>query len=173
MKYLILMMLILGTPFAMAENKPVLTVYAPDYFTSEWGPGPSIEKAFEEICDCDLNFSAGDILPRLILEGPNTKADIVIGLNTDITEKALETGLFADHGQDNGALRLPIDWTDNTFLPFNWSFVAFIFDENTPTLPKSFEDLINLPDSAKLVIQDPRTSVSGLALLLWLSLIHI
>ena len=93
MKYLIFIVTLLTTSFALAENKPILTVYAPDYFTSEWGPGPSIEASFEEICDCDLKYSAGDILPRLVLEGPNTKADIVIGLNTDVTKKAIETGV--------------------------------------------------------------------------------
>ena len=153
-------------------TKNVLTVYAPDYFTSEWGPGPSIEASFEEICDCDLKFSAGDILPRLVLEGPNTKADIVIGLNTDVTKKARETNLFTGHGQDNSLLKLPIDWTDKTFLPFNWSYVAFIFDEKTQVLPKSFEDLIKLPEDIKLVIQDPRTSISGLALILWVKSVY-
>ena len=150
MKCLVFITAILTTPFALAENKPILTVYAPDYFTSEWGPGPSIETSFEEICDCDLIFSAGDILPRLVLEGPNTKADIVIGLNTDVTKQASETGLFTAHGQDNNALKLPIDWTDKTFLPFDWSYVAFIFDEKTQVLPKSFEDLVNLPERTKI-----------------------
>ena len=64
-----------------SANKPVLTVYAPDYFVSEWGPGPSIEEAFEKICECDVKFSAGDLVPRLILEGSSTEADIIIGLN--------------------------------------------------------------------------------------------
>ena len=172
MKYLIFIATILTAPFGLAKNKPILTVYAPDYFTSEWGPGPSIETEFEKICDCDLKFSAGDILPRLVLEGSNTKADIVIGLNTDVTKKAIETGLFTEHGQDNSALELPIDWTDETFLPFDWSYVAFIFDEKTQVLPKSFEDLIKLPDDTKLVIQDPRTSISGLALILWVKSVY-
>jgi thiamine transport system substrate-binding protein len=172
MKYLIFIAVILTTPSALAENKPVLTVYAPDYFTSEWGPGPSIETVFEEICDCDLKFSAGDILPRLVLEGSNTKADIVIGLNTDVTKKAIETGLFTEHGQDNNALELPIDWTDKIFLPFDWSYVAFIFNEKTQLLPKSFEDLVNLPEGTKIVIQDPRTSISGLALILWVKSVY-
>ena len=172
MKHLIFIATILTTSLAFAGNKPVLTVYAPDYFTSEWGPGPSIETAFEEICDCDLKFSAGDILPRLVLEGPSTRADIVIGLNTDVTKKAIETGLFAGHGQDNSELKLPINWTDKIFLPFDWSYLAFIFDEKTQVLPKSFEDLIKLPDNTKLVIQDPRTSISGLALILWVKSVY-
>ena len=33
--------------FSLAEM-PVLTIYAPDYFVSEWGPGPKIKEAFEK-----------------------------------------------------------------------------------------------------------------------------
>ena len=148
---------------ALAET-PVLSVYAPDYFTSEWGPGPSIEAAFEQTCACDLRFSAGDLLPRLMLEGPSTDADIVIGLNTDVTKKARSTGLFAPHGQNNTDLDLPIAWTDDVFLPFDWSYVSFIYNDTTVTTPlNSFEDLTKLPDGQKIVIQDPRSSISGLA----------
>ena len=45
---------------ALADT-PVLTVLTYDSFTSEWGPGPAIEKGFEESCGCDLRFvTAGD-----------------------------------------------------------------------------------------------------------------
>ena len=37
-------------------DTPVLTVYAGDYFTSEWGPGPIIEAEFEKFCECDTNM---------------------------------------------------------------------------------------------------------------------
>ena len=167
MKYLSLAAGVIFATAAAAET-PVLNVYAPDYFTSEWGPGPSIEAAFEETCACDLKFSAGDLLPRLMLEGPSTDADIVIGLNTDVTRKARSTGLFAPHGQNNADLDLPIDWTDDVFLPFNWSYVSFVYDATRVTTPlASFDDLLNLPEGQKIVIQDPRTSISGLALVLW------
>ena len=33
---------LLSAGMALAQV-PTLTVYAPDYFTSEWGPGPSID----------------------------------------------------------------------------------------------------------------------------------
>ena len=45
----------------LAEEKTSLIVYTYDSFNTEWGPGPQIEKAFEETCNCDLKFvSAGD-----------------------------------------------------------------------------------------------------------------
>ncbi|SDD25791.1 thiamine transport system substrate-binding protein [Paracoccus isoporae] len=155
-----------ASPALAAQDE--FTVYGPDYFASEWGPGPAIEEGFETICGCDLKFVTGDVLPRLLLEGERTEADVVIGLNSDVTKRARESGLFAPHGQDLSGLTLPIDWTDEVFLPFNWSQTAFVYDrtelENPPT---SFQELLDAPDDLKIVIQDPRSSISGLALLLW------
>jgi len=157
---------------AFAEDKPVLTIYAPDYFTSEWGPGPKIEAAFEETCACDVQYVAGDLLPRLLLEGDRTKADVVIGLNTDVTKKARETGLFLPHGQDTSDLTLPIEWTDEVFLPFNWGHTAFIYNTEKMTgAPTSFEAFLADEDT-KVVLQDPRSSISGLALMLWIKSVY-
>ena len=66
---------------AMASDKPVLTIYTYESFTSEWGPGPAVEAAFEESCNCDLQFVSLDssigILGRVQLEGSSSKAEIV------------------------------------------------------------------------------------------------
>ncbi|WGW05394.1 thiamine ABC transporter substrate binding subunit [Tropicibacter oceani] len=157
---------------ALADDA-VLTVYAPDYFVSEWGPGPKIEELFEARCACDLQFKPGDLLPRILLEGDKTEADVVIGLNTDVTKKARESGLFAPHGQDLSPLTLPIDWTDDTFLPFNYGHTAFIYDTTkVANPPASFDELLNAPDDLRLVIQDPRSSISGLALVLWVQAVY-
>lgn len=157
--------LIASATFAQAET---LTVYAPDYFGSEWGPGPAIVAAFEASCGCDLEWVTGDVLPRLLLEGQNTRADAVIGLNTDVTKRARESGLFVPHGQDTSDLTMPIAWEDDTFLPFNWSYTAFVYDNTKVTeAPTSFQALLDAPDELTLVIQDPRSSISGLALMLW------
>ncbi len=158
---------LLSASMALADA-PVLTVYAPDYFASEWGPGPSIEAAFEKECNCDLQFKTGDVLSRIILEGARSEADVVIGLNTDVTKKARETGLFAAHGQDNSQLTLPLIWTDQVFLPFNYGHTAFVYSaEKLREAPQSFDALIHSNDDLKVIIQDPRSSISGLALVLW------
>ncbi|WP_417808286.1 thiamine ABC transporter substrate binding subunit [Thioclava sp.] len=159
---------------AVAQDKPVLTVYAPDYFTSEWGPGPAIEKDFEAICGCDLKFVAGDVLPRVMLEGERTSADVVIGLNTDVTAKARATGLFAPHNEDTSDLTMPVKWDDLIFLPFDWSDLAFIYDKTKlENPPHSFAELLDAPkDAYKIVIEDPRSSAAGLSLLLWVKAIY-
>jgi len=151
---------------AMAET-PVLTVYTYDSFTSEWGPGPAVEAAFEETCDCDLKFvAAGDgaaLLSRVLLEGAGTEADIVLGLDTTLTEKALGSGLLAPHG-DLAPLDLPVEWTDPTFVPFDWGWFAFVANADTPA-PADFEALA--ASDLKIVIQDPRSSTPGLGLVMW------
>ncbi len=157
---------------AAASETPVLTVYAPDYFGSEWGPGPSIEAAFEERCGCDLQYQTGDLLPRLLLEGKNTEADVAIGFNTDVTKRARESGLFAPLNLDLAPLTLPLEWSDDTFLPFNYSHTAFIYDNTKLEGFRSFEELLNAPDDVRVVIQDPRSSISGLALVLWVNAVY-
>ena len=168
MKYPISAAIALIAAPALAQDKPVLTVYAGDSVVSEWGPGPAIEKGFEAFCACDLQFVPGDILPRIMMEGAGTDADIVFGLNTDLTARARASGLFAPHGQDTSDLSLPVAWDDDIFLPYNWGETAFIYDETRlENPPKSFAELLDAPDDLKIVIQDPRSSISGLALLLW------
>jgi thiamine transport system substrate-binding protein len=149
-------------------DTPTLTVYAPDYFASEWGPGPAIKKAFEAECACTLDFVTGDLLPRLLLEGTRTKADVAIGFSSDETKKARESGLFAPHGVDLSSLTLPISYSDDTFLPFDWSYLAFIYDNTKiKNPPQSFAELVDSKEPWTIAIEDPRTSVAGLSLALW------
>ena len=152
-----------------AQEKPELTVYTYDSFVSDWGPGPQVEKAFEEICDCDLKFvGAGDgaaLLARLRLEGERTRADVVLGLDTNLTAAAAGTGLFAPHGVE-ASFDLPVAWDDPLFLPFDWGYFAFVYDRTkVPNPPRNFAELID--SELSIVIQDPRSSTPGLGLLLW------
>ena len=154
---------------ASAQDKPVLTIYTYDSFVAEWGPGPQVEAAFEAQCDCDVQFvGAGDgaaLLARVRLEGERTDADIVLGLDTNLTAAAEETGLFAPHGL-TPKLDQPIDWTDDMFVPYDWGYFAFVYDkEKVSNVPESFEALAK--SDLSIVIQDPRSSTPGLGLLLW------
>lgn len=157
--------------------KETLTVYTYESFTSEWGPGPVVKEAFEQTCDCELNFVALDsstgILNRVQLEGPNSRADVVLGLDTNLMALAEDTGLLDDSEVDTSALDLPIEWTSKVFVPFDYGYFAFVYNtELMPEPPTSFEELINSPDDAKVIVQDPRTSTPGLGLLLWMKSVY-
>lgn len=167
----LLLLPLLATP-ALADT-PVLTVYSSTSFASEWGPGPAIEQAFEAVCACDLQYRTTDLIPSLMLEGARTEADVVIGISTDETLRARETGLFGPHNQDLSTLSLPVEWTDTTFLPFNFGDTAFIYDNTRLTSPPTdFESLVAMPEDVKIVIQDPRSSGAGLALVLWVKAVY-
>ncbi|MBE7733129.1 thiamine ABC transporter substrate-binding protein [Devosia faecipullorum] len=157
---------------ALAQDKPVLTIYTYDGFASEWGPGVPLKQGFESQCDCIVNFVGADssigTLRRVQLEGESTEADILLGLDTAIAGEARATGLFAEHGLELPGLVLPEPWNDAQFVPFDYSHFAFMHDIDTmPVPPASFEELIALPDSVKIAIQDPRSATPGLGLLLW------
>lgn len=162
-------MLALGALPAGAQDQAVLTVLTYDSFASEWGPGPAIEAGFEAVCGCDLRFvTAGDgaaLLARLRLEGAQTGADVVLGLDTALTAAAAETGLFAPHGV-TAAFDLPVVWDDALFLPYDWGAFAFVYDaDRLPNPPDSFAALAR--SDLDIILQDPRSSTPGLGLALW------
>jgi thiamine transport system substrate-binding protein len=157
---------------AHAAEKQVFTVYTYDAFAADWGPAPKVKEAFEKTCECVLKFVAADsaigALRKVQLEGDDTQADIVLGLDTNVMEAARATGLFIAHEADMSGLALPIEWTDKTFLPFDYGHFAFVYDKTKLSIvPDSFAALAAMPDEFKIIIQDPRASTPGLGLALW------
>lgn len=165
-------------PAIASATDRTLTIYTYESFTAEWGPGPAIKTGFEQQCgDCTIEFVALDssagILNRVQLEGNNTRADIVLGLDTNLMAIAQDTGLLAPSGVDTSDLSLPVEWTSDTFVPFDYGYFAFVYDTDAlAEPPTSFDALINAPENVKIIIQDPRTSTPGLGLLLWLKSVY-
>ena len=151
---------------AVAET-PVLTIYTYDSFVSDWGPGPAVEAAFEATCGCDLQMiGTGDgaaLLARLKLEGSRTEADIVMGLDTNLTAAAADTGLFAPISV-SAKYAVPGGWDNPLFAPFDWGYFAFVQNVDLES-PKNFRALAD--SDLKIIIQDPRSSTPGLGLLMW------
>jgi len=169
--------LVLLSPFAKADDEK-LVIYTYESFTSEWGPGPAIKKAFEADCGgCEIEFVALDssagILNRVQLEGKSSRADIVLGLDTNLMALATDTGLLAESDVDTSGLSLPIDWDSKVFVPFDYSYFAFVYDtEVLPEPPTSMQELIDSAEDLKIIVQDPRTSTPGLGLMLWVKSIY-
>ena len=173
----ILYTLLLFTVIILGNDKPTLTIYTYDAFAVSWGPGPKIKEAFEKEYNCNVKFvgmsSSIGALRKIQLEGKNTKADILLGLDTNIAQAANKTGLFAAHDLNTSSLDLPVAYTDDYFVPYDYSYVAFVYDENKlKNPPLSFEALASMPEDFKIVIQDPRSSTPGLSLLLWVKEIY-
>ncbi|WP_277442133.1 thiamine ABC transporter substrate binding subunit [Vibrio parahaemolyticus] len=172
---LIALAAITSTSAFAAEN--TLTIYTYDSFAADWGPGPKIEQAFEAKCGCDVNFVALDdgvsILNRLRLEGGNSKADIVLGLDNNLMAEAKKTGLLTEHNVDTANTVLPNGWSDTTFVPYDYGYFAFVYNkEKLANPPKSMKELVEARDDLKVIYQDPRTSTPGQGLMLWMKSIY-
>jgi len=167
---------LLSSATAFAADK-TLTVYTYESFTAEWGPGPKVKAAFEKTCGCTVTYVSVEdgvaLLNRLKLEGKDTKADIVLGLDTGLVADAKATGLFAPAAIDASAVKVPGDFKDDVFLPYDYGHFAVVYDtKKMKTPPKSLDELVNGNPDEKIVIEDPRTSTPGLGLLLWMKSVY-
>lgn len=175
LKNVLPVLLLLSTPVFAA--KPVLTVYTYDSFSADWGPGPAVKKAFEAQCDCELKFVALEdgvsLLNHVRMEGKNSKADVVLGLDNNLVQAAAQTGLFAKSDVDTSKLQLPDGWKDTTFVPFDYGYFAFVYNKNTlKNPPTSLKELVESPEKWRVIYEDPRTSTPGLGLLLWMQKVY-
>ncbi len=162
---------------SFAQAKQTLTVYTYESFVAEWGPGAKIEATFEQTCNCDLEWVAvADgvaMLNRIKLEGASTKADVVLGLDTNLTDEARNLGLFGKHNVDLAKALVPGGWTDDTFLPFDYGHFAVVYDtEKIKAPPKSLDELVNGDPTQKIILQDPRSATPGLGFLLWMKSVY-
>ena len=149
-----------------------LTIYTYESFTSEWGPGPALEEKFEAICGCDINFVGLEdgvaLLNRLRLEGEQTQADIILGLDDGLLAETKSLNLLAEHGQKLTGLSLPYKWSDSQFVPYDYGHFAFIYDDTRlDHVPASLHELVEDSD-VSIIYQDPRISTPGQGLMLWM-----
>lgn len=87
------------------------------------------------------------LLNRLRMEGKNSKADVVLGLDNNLIQAAEKTGLFSKSTVDTRALQLPDGWHNDTFIPFDYGYFAFVYDKNK---------LKNPPHSLKELVESPK-----------------
>ena len=86
---------------------------------------------------------------------------------------AASTGLFAPHQVNTGDLTLPGQWQSDLFVPFDYGFLAMIYDrQRLPEPPESFQQLASGSPDLKIIIEDPRSSTTGRGLVLWLKAIY-
>ena len=160
----------------LLAQERTLTVYTYESFAADGGLGAALRPLYEERCGCSLEFrtfeDAGTLLNTLKIERNQSTADLVVGLDNNMSAEAKR--FFRPHGLGrnyNRLFDLPVPWIDSTFVPFDFGWFAFVYDK-TKVLspPQSFAELLASP--LRLVIQDPRTSSPGLGLLLWIRKVY-
>ncbi|UJF24409.1 thiamine ABC transporter substrate-binding protein [Suttonella sp. R2A3] len=153
---------------SIQANATQLDILTYSSFNSDWGPAPKITAAFEEACDCTINWiSAEDsvmMLRRLQLEGEALDADLIIGLDNQSIAEALDTGLIA-------TLNTPISTRfgeTKQAVPFDFGYLAFVTRKDA-TLPSfdSLNALASADNTFTIAVEDPRSSSVGASMLAW------
>ncbi|AEF85869.1 thiamine-binding periplasmic protein [Treponema primitia ZAS-2] len=156
-----------------------LVIWTYDSFNSEWGPGPELSQLFEDETGIAIRWvnhgDAGAVLSRLLLEGKDAGADIILGLDQNMAEKALSSGLLEGYKPAGADRILPELIIDESYrlIPWDYSYFAINYDsERLPNPPASLEELTRPEYAGKLILMDPRTSSPGLGFLTWTKAIY-
>ena len=122
------------------SNDPRLkevVIYTYDSFISEWGAGREIGEKFEASSDYTVTWvDCGDgvqVLSRALLEKDNVQADIILGLDNNIADKANAAGILDPYKPENADKLIPEDVIEVlgkkwTLTPFDYSHFAMIYD---------------------------------------------
>lgn len=158
-----------------ARAKEVV-VYTYDSFCGEWGPGAAIAKKFTEKTGLTVTYvDCGDgvqVLSRAALEKNNVQADVILGLDNNLANKAAEEGILAKY-KPEGIDTIPESLRDalgdgSLLTPYDYAPFAFIFDTKSDVpAPKNLDDLLKPVYEKKIILMNPRTSTPGLGFVAW------
>jgi thiamine transport system substrate-binding protein len=156
-----------------------LVIWTYDSFNSEWGPGPEVSKAFEEKTGIKIEWvshgDAGTILSRLLLEGKEADADIILGIDQNMAGRILESNLMEPYrpkGAENIFPELILD-PEFRLTPMDYSYFAIVYDsEKITSAPDSLEELTDPNFAGSLILIDPRTSSPGLGFFVWVKEVY-
>ena len=156
-------------------------VYTYDSFCGEWGSGPEIARLFEEKTGLKVNFiDCGDgvqILSKAVLEKADPYADVLLGLDNNLTEKAAQSGVFESFKPSNASVlaqgleeELGGKWL---MTPYDYSPFAIIWNSlSGVAAPTCLEDLTKDIYKKKLILMDARTSTPGLGFESWVNKVY-
>ena len=159
-------------------------VYTYDSFSGEWGSGPEIARLFEEKYGIKVTYAdcgdSGQILSKAVLEKADPYADVLIGLDNNLSAQAAESGVLLEYKPQNADTLISKDLSDELnnggkwlLTPYDYSHFAMIYDSLSDIpAPTSLEDLTNEVYSKKIILMDARTSTVGLGFEAWVKAIY-
>ncbi|MFQ5980694.1 MAG: thiamine ABC transporter substrate-binding protein [Candidatus Heimdallarchaeota archaeon] len=116
---------------------------------------------------------AGEMLQALIFEKDSLSVDIVIGLDNTLAHEGINEGLFQKYTPDNISVipQWARDGLDTTgyLTPYDFGVIALIQHKGDLALGDNFtlQTILEQDLAAQILTQNPATSSTGLAFLLW------
>ena len=161
--------------------KKEVVVYSYDSFVGEWGPGPELEKLFEQKTGLDLVFvDCGDAVQaynKALLEKDNVRADVIVGIDNNLADKARASGILEPYTPKDAVSNISSTvasfaqsalGNDGLLTAYDYGHFAMIYDsESSVPAPSSLEDLTKDIYKKKIILMDGRTSTPGLGFVAW------
>lgn len=162
-------------------RKKEVVVYSYDSFVGEWGPGPELEKLFEQKTGLDLVFvDCGDAVQaynRAVLEKDAVQADVIVGIDNNLADKARASGILEPYTPKDAVSNISSTvasfaqsalGNDGLLTAYDYGHFAMIYDsESSVPAPSSLEDLTKDIYKKKIILMDGRTSTPGLGFVAW------
>ncbi len=147
-----------------------LVIYTSDSFAG--GIAKVVIPKFEKQYSCKVKVvsfgSMGDVLARLIAEKNSPRADVVIGLNLQQLNKAINEGILEKYRATNSKNLTYKGFINDYGTVYDYGAIAMLYNsEKVKNPPRSFKDLLKPEYKGKIVLIDPRTSSTGLTFLMW------
>ena len=117
---------------AKAENIQNINIYTYSSFTNpKYGAGIKVKTLFEkQFPKCKVNYTSingtNAMFNRLRIEGKNSQADMVIGINNFMAEEAVNSALFVPTKVDIS--HLPKEFQNKLLTPYGFANYAFVYD---------------------------------------------
>ncbi|HDD59620.1 MAG: thiamine ABC transporter substrate-binding protein [Thermoplasmata archaeon] len=154
-------------------KKADLVIYAYDSFVSYNLAGATIHK-FEEMYGVKVDVrtygDAGSVIAQVIAEGEKTEADILLGVDNSYLAKVLNADILTPYKPQNIQLVPEHLIFDESYhvIPFDYGYIAIVYDTETISdPPRSFQNLTEERWRGKLIVENPISSSTGAAFLLW------
>ncbi|MGP1593704.1 MAG: thiamine ABC transporter substrate-binding protein [Treponema sp.] len=152
-----------------------IVVYASDSFAGKYGPGQEIAKRFTEETGYTVEYviceNAGAVLSKAITEKAAPQADVLVGIDTYSAEKARHEDILEPYHSahlDAGIYTEAVLTEDWLLTPYDWGYFTIMYDtKSSVPVPTSLEDLTKPEYARSLVMQDVRTSATGLGFAAW------
>ena len=153
--------------FNQKPKQKTLKVLTYSSFVGLYGPGRELQKKFENICDCSLEWfvveDSTTLLQRLKLI---PFLDVVIGLDQISLQESQK-----EKWKDISSLEIDLahpwkKWRDSFFIPLDWAPVGFIFKKQTSVSLKKLKDFSQF--SGTLSFPEPESSTLGLQFYYWI-----
>ncbi|MBA4749214.1 MAG: thiamine ABC transporter substrate-binding protein [Alphaproteobacteria bacterium] len=144
-----------------ASPQDPLIVYIRDSFYEKWHT--LLEKGLPNPVRF-IRLPNSALMARLRMEGNDTKAHVVLGIDSCYMAELKELDLVAPSQIDPSLYALPVPW-DKDFVPFCYGYIGLLYDtQSVVRPPRTWKEVAALQEKS-VVMPNPLTSTVGMVFL--------